>query len=373
MTTKFKCCKKDFNNYCCMVCYNVYHASCMDRLKNIETLYEHRIICSGKCKDKYDAEIKEKNRLIMEVRNSKQELEEKNILMDKIEIDNLDAIEELQRNNDALINEIKERDLYIQRLERRIKDFEDEVLEVDQKYETKFTEQRKTVANLNKDIIAISNANKLLQEEVSEKNLDLEKISDEIQELKEINGRMLTSIETLEAENQMYCDEMYKLRHKMSDNAMLTFPHPNRNKPTNLVETRKSEKKKIVLISNYQGRYLSEYLSNQVGNNFCVESIVKPNANNQELVETALNNAKYLNKNDTIILWPNTCSRKLVNDFLMQLKKLRALIITQPYYRFNYKGVNEAIYANNLELFKAAYETNLGDCVLDCNNFLKKK
>ena len=55
MDDKFqlKCCKKDFNYYCCVVCSGIFHPSCLNRdWKNHEKIEKHRIYCTKKCQEK---------------------------------------------------------------------------------------------------------------------------------------------------------------------------------------------------------------------------------------------------------------------------------------------------------------------------------
>ncbi|CAH1099747.1 unnamed protein product [Psylliodes chrysocephalus] len=52
----FKCCQnKIFVNYICIRCINIFHQSCLERMKNVKILKGYRVICSIECAEKDDS------------------------------------------------------------------------------------------------------------------------------------------------------------------------------------------------------------------------------------------------------------------------------------------------------------------------------
>lgn len=381
MANKFKCCKKDFNNYICTSCSNVYHPSCKDRIKNIEIISGTYIYCSEKCKHKDKNLTEELSRLIAEVEEKKTELVKKDLVIEETENKFTEIIEQLQEQNNKLLIEIREKDLYIERVQRRTRDFEDEVYEEERKYEAECTKQKQTIAKLSKELVNLESKIAVLQAEIESQNDIYTDIMTEYKEIQEINKKMLISIETLEAERQMLRNEINELNRKSiypdrrnkceKKNMHVKFAVKHQEDiKTNVPMIEK--RGKVKFITNSQGKHLGKQLFRLLGDAYSIESTVKSNADEEELVRSALKNAEQLTKNDFLILWPNKCSKQLVQRILNPLKNIQTIIITEPYYKFNYKNINDIIYYRNLELKKEASRANLGQNIVDCNGSIRR-
>ena len=55
--TKYKCCKKELNSYCCINCSNIFHKSCSSRKSDLIFIEGHRINCSKLCAEKNNDKI----------------------------------------------------------------------------------------------------------------------------------------------------------------------------------------------------------------------------------------------------------------------------------------------------------------------------
>ncbi|KAG5897727.1 hypothetical protein JTB14_009612 [Gonioctena quinquepunctata] len=131
MLYKFKCCsKKDFGNYICIVCFDIYHPSCLERKNGFVKINKHKILCSTKCHT-----LLESNERIVSDLN-----------------DQVTALTGLLRDKDSVISTQK----------RRTQDFEDLALESEQELLTKFEESKSIIDGLQKKL----QANKLEYDEL---------------------------------------------------------------------------------------------------------------------------------------------------------------------------------------------------------------
>lgn len=135
-------------------------------------------------------------------------------------------------------------------------------------------------------------------------------------------------------------------------------------------ECRTHSQGKLLLITGHHGRELVHYLRRYV-DNIAVSSIIKPNASNAELLETAISNTKLYTKNDIIILWPNVNCSWMSNSLTSKLSHTNFIILSTPY-RFDYSALNEKIYFSNLSLFMKTH-ANTGNLnnLLEINSILR--
>lgn len=82
---------------------------------------------------------------------------------------------------------------------------------------------------------------------------------------------------------------------------------------------------------------------------YSFQSIVKLNSNENQLLKSALNDAAQLNRNDILIPCPKKFSKQLVQRLLIPLQNIQTIIITRPYYKYNYIDINDIIYFSYLE------------------------
>lgn len=71
----------------------------------------------------------------------------------------------------------------------------------------------------------------------------------------------------------------------------------------------------ILILSGSQCRNVAGKLSNQLGDSFIVQSILKANVNDMILTDTALNNSSNVSNKDVVIIWPNRYEKTIIKDF----------------------------------------------------------
>ncbi|KAG5867092.1 hypothetical protein JTB14_004157 [Gonioctena quinquepunctata] len=148
---------------------------------------------------------------------------------------------------------------------------------------------------------------------------------------------------------------------------------PIKTKRTHNPECTLHTNHKIFIIANGHGRQLAKNLVQLLNNNFQIQSVIKPNASNKELLTTAIEYSSNLTKNDSVILWPNIGNKKLVNDFILKLNNTNPLIITEPYQLDMKEKLNFAIYEDNLAMYKELHKQKLSTSnIIECNSILRK-
>lgn len=197
---------------CCIQCLNIFHYSCIAKKKSVIQLEAHKVICSKECeKQRKDRENEMEvmtgqfDKLVMELREKKESLL-------KIEEESEIKIAELYDEIGRLTIENKEKGVFIQRLERRSTDFEDEVLSTEQNYISKIDEQKVRICKLNKEILEFVQKNSALKDECERVRVELDRVKKEVSECNQLRESMLISIETLTEENHVYVSELKNLR-----------------------------------------------------------------------------------------------------------------------------------------------------------------
>lgn len=121
-----------------------------------------------------------------------------------------------------------------------------------------------------------------------------------------INREMITSIRTLEVENKSSKDEICELQKQLDldKNGKLII---NKSKG-NGMELNSGEtmvpKNKLLIVAGKHGKHLSSILHRQFDGKYLVQSILKPDATDKELLETAVLNSNRYSEDDVVILWP---------------------------------------------------------------------
>lgn len=377
MANKFKCCKKDTSNYICVICHGIFHSSCMSRNKNIKILNDNFIYCSQKCNKEENTKKEDMERLVAELEENKQKLMQKDNTMTELEFRAMDELDEMKTLIAEQRNDNKAKDLFIAKLQKQIKDFEDEILEEDRKHEIRQSQQTRYFEEINKEMMEIKERNKSLLEEIEKHKGHQEQVTHELRELQEVQRMMVVSMETLEAEKEMYQNEVSKLRKRpvskginAQKNAVSPLKEDKIHGKSNL-NVLKKEKLNIRLFTNSMGRRMSEVLFYQLGDTYSVHSIVKPNAKDDELLKDAISEAKKLTSNDILIFWPKLANKSLVQDLLIPYN-VKTILITQPYHNINFKNINDLIYYNNLEMKREAIKVGKEKSILECNDVLRK-
>lgn len=180
MDNRFKCCKKVTANYVCVGCLEFFHPSCSARREGFVRLSAHKVYCSEGC----------------QLRHSGGEEERKT----------------MERRIVELMGVIKERDLYIARLKRQSKDFESSVCEVDEMRETESREQADTIAHLRDELKRAEAGRLALAGEVDSGRRCLQESRDRVVELEALSKNMISTIRTLEQDNEACAGELRALK-----------------------------------------------------------------------------------------------------------------------------------------------------------------
>ncbi|CAG9824527.1 unnamed protein product [Phaedon cochleariae] len=217
MGIPFKCCKnKEFSNLCCIKCLDVYHPSCIDRKKYSKQLGGHKIYCSESC-EKLDAEEKRHKDILQGINSKlKQENHEKMMFIEKLEIQSMERVEELQLTIDKLTVEIKEKDTYIKRIQRRTQDFESEIAEQENRDDRIFKEQMDKMTKLNTELKNLKQKEYMYEEEIETKTLMVRTLENDIKELNILSRNMVETIRIIELQNERYCKELTELSKELN-------------------------------------------------------------------------------------------------------------------------------------------------------------
>lgn len=113
-------------------------------------------------------------------------------------------------------------------------------------------------------------------------------------------------------------------------------------------------KSRIVLIAGENGRNCGRYLNNLISDRFNINVITKPNAKIPELMNTFTRECKYLNKNDTVVVWFSDIAhskqdQNALNHGINLSKTCRSIFISQH----RYSRPDKRVYRYNNVLWKA--------------------
>ncbi|KAG5890175.1 hypothetical protein JTB14_014341 [Gonioctena quinquepunctata] len=194
MEKVFKCCKKNFNNLCCITCYDIFHLSCLDRRSDYKELGGYKIYCSTKCEEKDQKNKRNEENNLKEIRKLKNDIIQRDELMNKLGYEKEDKLNELQKKLHVLEREMKEKDAAYKREKRKTLDFEHDVIETDQKLAIILKENEQIIKKLNEKISDLSHTNEELQTKLKSQLEELPKKDDDLGELKEINKDIVSSI-----------------------------------------------------------------------------------------------------------------------------------------------------------------------------------
>lgn len=183
MEAKFKCCRKDFTNYICIVCLSPFHPSCLERKSSVIKLGRYRVYCSEHCQGEDQAREEREGKLI----------------------------EELKRAETGS----REKDAFIERLKKNSRDFEDDVVAVEGKYAEELMRHKNMAVNLKRELDGLRLENDRWQREFGEKEQLVERLERDISELTVLNRDMISTIRTLEEVNEMHLSECNRLRVSM--------------------------------------------------------------------------------------------------------------------------------------------------------------
>lgn len=181
MEKSFKCCKnKLFSNYCCIECNSIFHPSCMDRCQQAIKLGGYKILCSLICQTNSNERDDGRAAFQQEIESLQQEIRDKDRYLDR-----------LKRNSRVFEDEVSDAEksfaLQLERINQRNSTLEDEIKEV-----------RSQAENLTVELKSAMDLNQILEEKM--------------RELTTLNRNMVTTIATLENDNQAYLIEVKELK-----------------------------------------------------------------------------------------------------------------------------------------------------------------
>ncbi|KAG5865204.1 hypothetical protein JTB14_015723 [Gonioctena quinquepunctata] len=242
MEKVFKCCKKNFNNLCCITCYDIFHLSCLDRRSDYKELGGYKIYCSTKCEEKDQKNKRNEENNLKEIRKLKNDIIQRDEFMNKLGYEKEDKLNELQKKIHVLEREMKEKDAAYKREKRKTLDFEHDVIETDQK-------------------LAI-----ILKEDITELNL--------------LSRNMVSTIATLEAEYNECVQSAKLFRMELEKREHISLKIEEKG----IVDIHGSEIKpnKILFIAGSHGRHLVNLLPSKLPHSYQFLSILKPYATDNE-------------------------------------------------------------------------------------------
>lgn len=406
MANYFGCCKaKECLYFCCIQCHGVFHLSCMGRKKNVTKAGDHKVICSSECERRKKQEDDRLDRLSEELINLRNE---RLTILERIEENESDRIKDLVGEVGRLYAEIGEKDMFIQRLEKRRRDFEQEAVASEQSFMKKMEEQKKIIAELNKELVLLGRKNNDLECRIGEVEAARLRLQGEIVGMNEMRTSMLTSIETLTAESEFYLSELKRCKNSAflledgQDKSVQTEADDKGNLGNGIAGKRKyvglvdgggigvdvslakragaDDRSRIVLLSDDIGRGLCKAIMDKVDlNRYRVESIFKPGATFDQVIDSldSLSGALTIRDHIFVIAGSNDFSTgskypsfRNICQRLKSCYSVNVTIATIPY-RVN-SSVNKFIYKFNNKLVDVIGRIN--NCVqgtvgvLDVNN-----
>ncbi|KAG5865756.1 hypothetical protein JTB14_008386 [Gonioctena quinquepunctata] len=178
---RFMCCKnKKCGDLVCIMCYSVYHPSCLERKTYFKKLGGVKIYCSEKC------EQNDSNK--------------KCSLLDELVNDKDDVIRKMENEIKALKDDLEAKDMFLTRELRKSQSFMEDVIDVESQFEGKIKEQKELITQLNKELTTVRQHN----QRHFEKAEDLEKrnmaMKYELDEANTLNSKMASDMRTRVAE-----------------------------------------------------------------------------------------------------------------------------------------------------------------------------
>ena len=340
MSAKFKCCRKDLNNFCCVFCHSILHKSCCDRKKDVTMIQDHKIYCSKICEE-MSYEVESYNSDLHSVINK-------------------------------LKDEIEEKNKFIHKVKRNTKAFEDDVLETERSFIEEIDEKKKTIINLNNKV------SQLIKEKIEKERNQTEEDENQkiyeknIMEMEMIIEKMRKKIASLDNKNKIISEELDLLRGQINksnkieknkddadlklNNIMDTIYKQNAvplnnqnqgnektNEETNIIKEQKSHmvnnKPKILIMADNNGKNCVNIFKNMYGSLVEVSCFYKPNALIEDVVTDCAKLTKTYNKNDHIIILAGVnniirgrnMKTAFLNNLLAGLNYTNVIIMGVPY------------------------------------------
>ncbi|CAG9812921.1 unnamed protein product [Phaedon cochleariae] len=185
----------------------------MERKKLHVPIEGSKIVCSKDCLRKKNNEEDMLKKMEEAIDNYKKDLAERD---SKLEILESEAEQKVNYLLEELENRRKEDEAkanYIKRLKRASIDFQDEVMTTEENLLEKIRDLESHIARLHTEKTQLDQRILELQEELHEAMTQLTKLQGNLNENDLLKNNMLTSIETLSIENELYRGELKKLHN----------------------------------------------------------------------------------------------------------------------------------------------------------------
>lgn len=329
--TNFECCKGKLfpsSYYICTDCFKVYHKSCV--LKN-------------KSKYTFSAGFKIKCCESAETTSSQSLILEKNILEE--------TIQELTESSQAHEN-------YWKKIKTDYDTFLAEATEREQEL-TDFIQKQ--------------------SDQIKKYSVEIKKLEDLISDFKDktFNSRSTQTNQYDYRRNSTYEKEIGTQTDKQQDfDASISKRESlqnNRNVTQEFApeETLADQPNNILLVAGNHGKNLVSFIISYMGK-CAITAIIKPNANNEEIIDSAVSNSELFSKKDVVLLWPNNMNISQFNNLNSRLQHTNFIILSTPY-RYDNLEENRKIYHYNLSLNKMVHlATRKLKQVINVNAILRK-
>lgn len=297
MSSKFSCCgKKDFGNFCCIVCFGIFHPSCLERKTSYIKISGIRIYCSSECQQKH--------------------------------LDEEDKTVRLSDEIDRLKGGLAERDTYIRRLQRCSQDFEDSVRNVEEEYTVEIKNQKALIERLNKELKQTKERVDQLLEDLEQSMAHVSRLQEELQNLNMLKGDMLTSIDALGRENESYVTTIGELRSELQ--RFKTPYEENVERMEVSVQTDEMRERsecsvsgqpnaRVLVLTDSFGKCLYAPLRRKLDTCYGLQLISKPWASFDEIAKGAKCYAESLTQNDYVVVMAGLVDKNLKARTILSL------------------------------------------------------
>lgn len=315
--SQFKCCKsKIFNNFCCKVCYGIFHDSCIARRKGVVSLEGHVIICSRECAEKHSTNNSEANiPSNLNLNNSEKCVNGRTLKEHECDLENLNKyIEELSIESD-------EKDIYIKSLLKIVENFQMQIDELTGSINFKFENQRSLITDLNKENNEILTVNELLKSNLEDSLMQVRNFEERLSEFHKVKEDMIQTIKMLTEDNGIYASELFHLKNKLTSEVTDCVNNPF-YKASDVLEEKHTKvdpgkinalvgngRRKMLILSDEYGRHLDSLIKKCGISSLQTETIIKPGALFRNVVEDIANLTKHYTINDYVLIIAGT------NDF----------------------------------------------------------
>lgn len=327
----YKCCKtKQFLHYICIKCYNVYHKSCIPKYRTtIRHLKQNRIIC---CQDESLSEYDEERSILEKTIN---ELTEEGGIKNKY-------IEQLKKENKVFLEEVTQREeecnAIIKKQEEIIKELKDHI----RKLEKLIMDRKKTSTISTQTII------------------DNKKLSTSSTQTKKSYKTVSTETETIAQEpyeNIIKCGPDPSCSHVSQNDLLNNTSSAVSAKQNHIYSQSNKSISKILVISDDYGRNINKLVYSKLDRKrYIVQSIIKPGAHFNQVVENleALTLNYTLEDHVIVIAGSNNFNKShrypLFRDICNKIKNVRNTNITFTTVPFRWHGKNHFIDKFNKKL-----------------------